>query len=126
MINHVDAEMGKERAKMNAQFDAQEAIAKGLGEKLELIMEALAQPTQAKSVTLPCDDNEGYIIVTPPTIIYDDDCQVEDGDEVESGVCKTSVGEKPVRMRKRSRFYLSPYANDPNRFGEWRKKDKPR
>ena len=59
-------------------------------------------------------------------IIYDNDCQVEDGDEVESGVCKTLVGEEPVWMRKRSRFYLSPCVNESNRFGKLRKKDKPR
>ena len=82
--------MGKVRAEMNAWFDAQEAIAKGLGEKLEHIL--AAQATRPKSVTLPRDDNEGYTIVTPPTIIYDDDCQVEEGYEVESGVYKTLVG----------------------------------
>ena len=33
---------GKVRAKMNARFDAQEAIAKGLGKKLGQILDALA------------------------------------------------------------------------------------
>ena len=42
------------------------------------------------------------------------------------GVCKTSVGNKPVRIRKCSQFYLSPYFNEPNRFRKWRKKDRPR
>ena len=103
---------------MNARFDVQEAITKGFCVKLEQILDAQAQLTHQKSVTLPHDDNEGYTIVTPPTIIYNADCQVEDGDEVESGVCKNPAREKAVRMRKRSRFYLSPYMNEPDRFGK--------
>ena len=95
-----------------------------MDDKVEQIL--AAQATRPKSVTLPRDDNEGHTIVTPPTIIYDADCQVEDGDEVESGVCKTPAGEKPIRMSKRSRFYLSPYVNEPDRFGKWRKRDEPR
>ena len=46
VINHVNVDVGKVRAEMNTQFDVQEAIAKGLGEKLEHILDALVQPTQ--------------------------------------------------------------------------------
>lgn len=116
MINHVDVEVGKVRAEMNVQFDAQEAIAKGLGDKLKQILDALVQPTRKDStepsVALVHDDNEQYTIITPPTIIYDDNCQVEEGDEVESGVCKTPVEEKLLQIRKHNRFYLRPYINE--------------
>ena len=41
-------------------------------------------------------------------------------------MCKTSMGDKQVRLRKRSQFYLSPYVNEPGIFGKWRKTEKPR
>ena len=45
LINYVNVEVGKVKAEMNARFDAQEAIAKGLGKKLEQILDALSLPT---------------------------------------------------------------------------------
>ena len=58
---------------------------------------------------------------TNPTIVFDDDTPVEEGDEVESETVLSSMREmRVVRKWKRSRFYLSPYVNEPSKIGRWR------
>ena len=55
---------------------------------------------------------------TPPTIVFDDDTPVEEGEEVESETVLSLVEEmRVVRKRKRSYFYMSPYVNEPSKIG---------
>ena len=59
---------------------------------------------------------------TPPTIVFDYDTLVEEGDEVERETVLSPVGEmRVVQKRKRSHFYLNPYVNEPSKIGRWRK-----
>ena len=54
--------------------------------------------------------------------MFDDDTPVVEGEEVKSETVLSPVGEmRVVRKQKRSRFYMSPYINEPSKIGTWRK-----
>ena len=56
--------------------------------------------------------------LTSQTIVYDENEKIG---EFCSILVRTPVEPRQVRERKRNRFYLSPYVNEPAKLGKWRK-----
>ena len=124
MVQHFEGLVRGAESWLNARLDKQSSSIDRLASKVESILDSIPlQPQEEERTAETTTDvpiEETY--QTPPTIVFDDDTPVEEGEEVESETVLSPVGKmKVVRKRKRSRFYMSPYVNEPSKIGRWRK-----
>ena len=124
MVWHFEGLVRGAESQLNARLDKQGSSIDRLASKVESILDSIPiQPREEKrkaETTTDIPIEETY--QTNPTIVFDDDTPVEEGDEVESETVLSSMREmRVVRKWKRSRFYLSPYVNEPSKIGRWRK-----
>ena len=123
MVRHFEGLVRGAESQLNARLDKQSSSIDRLASKVESILDSISiQPREEECMAETTTDvpiEETY--QTPPTIVFDDDTPVEEGEEVESETVLSPVGEmRVVRKRKRSCFYMSPYDNEPSKIGRWR------
>ncbi|KAL5544609.1 hypothetical protein UlMin_008393, partial [Ulmus minor] len=137
ITSYIDGKVGKimsrideVESRFNARFDEQKAIATTLIEKFNMVLATLVGQAQhdvirdsfistAGEILEKKDDRSAY--ETPPTIIYDDNVKMVEGDEVISVMLKNPAGEQTARARKRNHYYMSPHVNVPAKIGRWAK-----
>ena len=80
VTSHIEAEMEKIRAEMNARFNEKKAVTTALTEKIDLVLVTLArhqpEPQQDATgdnfVSMAEDTAKPSAYLTPLTIVYDD------------------------------------------------------
>ena len=111
MVRHFEGLVRGAESRLNAQLDKQSSSIDRLARKVESILNSiLLQPREEEHTAETTKDvpiEETF--QTPPTIIFEDDISVEEGEEVESETVLSPIGEmRVIRKQKRSHFYISP------------------